>query len=123
VPVLVIDAANVVGSRPTGWWKDRPKAASDLVARLRAAAATGRLPTPVVVVLEGKARAGVQEGVVHGVEVIHARGAGDDALAAVTEGASEPVSLVSADRGLRARVERLRARVVGPSWLWDRPDP
>jgi hypothetical protein len=73
--------------------------------------------------LEGKARAGVQEGVVHGVEVIHARGAGDDALAAVTEGASEPVFLVSADRGLRARVERLRARVVGPSWLWDRPDP
>ena len=37
--------------------------------------------TPVVVVLEGKARAGVQEGVVDGVEVVHARGTGDDALA------------------------------------------
>jgi rRNA-processing protein FCF1 len=76
-----------------------------------------------MVVLEGKACAGVQEGVVDGVQVIHARGAGDDALAAVTEGASEPVLLVSADRGLRTRVERLGARVVGPSWLWDRLDP
>jgi len=122
VPVLVIDAANVVGSRPTGWWKDRPKAANEFVGRLRAGAASGRLPTPVVVVLEGKARAGVQEGVIDGVEVVHARGAGDDALAVVTEGASEPVLLVSADRALRARVERLGARVVGPSWIWDRLD-
>ena len=122
MPMLVIDAANVVGSRPTGWWKDRSKAASEFVRRLRAGAASGRLPTPVVVVLEGKARAGVQEGVVDGVEVVHARGAGDDALAAVTEGASEPVLLVSADRGLRTRVERLGTRVVGPDWIWDRLD-
>jgi hypothetical protein len=123
VLVLVVDAANVVGSRPTGWWKDRPKAASEFVGRLRAGAASGRLPTPVVVVLEGKACAGVQEGVVDGVEVVHALAAGDDALAAVTEGSSEPVLLVSADRGLRTRVERLGARVVDPSWLWDRLGP
>jgi hypothetical protein len=25
--MLVIDAANVIGSRPTGWWRDRPGAA------------------------------------------------------------------------------------------------
>jgi len=120
--VLVIDAANVVGSRPTSWWKDRSKAASELVGRLRAGAASGRLPTPVVVVLEGKARAGVQEGAVDGVEVVHARGAGDDALVAVANEASEPVLLVSADRGLRTRVERLGVCVVGPSWIWDRLD-
>jgi hypothetical protein len=24
--MLVIDAANVIGSRPTGWWRDRPGA-------------------------------------------------------------------------------------------------
>ena len=75
-----------------------------------------------MVVLEGKARAGVQEGVIDGIEVVHARGAGDDALAAVTEGACEPVLLVSADGALRARVERLGARVVGLSWIWDRLD-
>jgi hypothetical protein len=117
--MLVIDAANVVGSRPTGWWKDRSRAASEFVARLRAGAACGQLPTPIVVVLEGKARAGVQEGAVDGVDVVHARRDGDDALAAVAEGASEPVLLVSADRALRTRVERLGARVVGPSWIWD----
>jgi hypothetical protein len=120
--VLVIDAANVVGSRPTGWWKDRSNAASEFVRRVRVGAASGRLPTPVVVVLEGAARAGVEEGVVDGVEVVHARGAGDDALAAVTEGACEPVLLVSADRRLRTRVGRLGARVVGPSWIWERLD-
>ena len=120
--MLVIDAANVVGSRPNGWWKDRSKAAGELVQRVRAGAASGRLPTPVVVVLEGRARTGVQEGVVDGVNVVHARGAGDDALVAVAEGAGQPVLLVSADRGLRTRVERLGAHVVGPSWIWDRLD-
>ncbi|MGB7817494.1 MAG: hypothetical protein WBL35_01990, partial [Ornithinibacter sp.] len=25
--VLVVDGANVVGSRPDGWWRDRPGAA------------------------------------------------------------------------------------------------
>jgi hypothetical protein len=120
--MLLIDAANVVGSRPTGWWKDRSKSAREFVARLRAGDASGRLPTPVVVVLEGKARAGVQEGVLDGVEVVHARGEGDDAIAAMTERASEPVLLVSADRGLRTRVERLGASVVGPSWIWERLD-
>ncbi|MET1154451.1 NUDIX domain-containing protein, partial [Arthrobacter sp.] len=33
-PLLVIDAANVVGSRPDGWWKDRAGAARRLLASL-----------------------------------------------------------------------------------------
>ena len=117
---VVIDAANVVGSRPTGWWKDRPKAAREFVERVRAGAAHGRLPTPVVVVLEGQARTGVPEGLAHGVEVVHAPGEGDETLAAVVETAPEPVLLVSSDRGLRTRVQRLGAQVVGPSWIWER---
>ena len=32
--VLVVDAANVVGSRPDGWWKDRAGAARRLHERL-----------------------------------------------------------------------------------------
>ena len=32
--VLVVDAANVVGSRPDGWWRDRPGAARRLHERL-----------------------------------------------------------------------------------------
>ncbi|WGW12913.1 NUDIX hydrolase [Saxibacter everestensis] len=38
---LVVDVANVVGSRPDGWWKDRSAAAQKFVARLGALAETG----------------------------------------------------------------------------------
>jgi hypothetical protein len=119
--VLVVDAANVVGSRPTGWWRDRPGAARDLVARIRDAARDGGLDAPVVVVLEGKARAGATEDTVDGVEVVHARGEGDDAIVDVVSAAatSHTVTVVSADRGLAARV-REHATVVGPTWLLDR---
>ena len=60
--VLLIDAANVVGSRPNGWWRDRPGAARAFVERVRTAVGSGRLAEPVVVVLEGAARGGVEEG-------------------------------------------------------------
>jgi hypothetical protein len=118
--VLLIDAANVVGSRPTGWWRDRPGAARSLYERVRAAAREGKLPLPVVLVLEGAARKGVEEGVEDGVRVVHATGEGDDTLAALAAEADEPVTLVSADRGLAQRVRRTGAAVVGPSWLLDR---
>jgi hypothetical protein len=99
-----VDAANVVGARPTGWWRDRPGAARHLVAQIRAATRVSRLPEPVVVVLEGAARRGVAEGTEAGVQVVHAEGAGDDAIAAIAATAPAPVVLVSADRGLRDRV-------------------
>jgi hypothetical protein len=121
--VLLIDAANVVGSRPTGWWRDRAGAARDLVARVRAAAQAGRLTGPVVVVLEGAARAGVEEGEAGGVEVAHAPGEGDDELARRALAATEPVVLVTADRGLRRRVDRPTIEAVGPTWLLDRITP
>lgn len=121
--VLLIDCANVVGSRPTGWWRDRAGAARDLVVRIRAATAASRLSSPVVVVLEGRAREGAEEGVADGVEIIHAPGEGDDTLASIAAAATEPVLLVSADRGLRERVRAAGADVVGPGWLWSRVDP
>ena len=117
--MLVIDAANVVGSRPTGWWRDRPGAAREFVARVRAATEAGRLTEPVVVVLEGAARRGVEAGTADGVTVVHAPGSGDDALVAVVRDETPPVTLVSADRGLRERAEALGARVAGPGWLLD----
>ncbi|MGL5866243.1 MAG: hypothetical protein ACRCYX_10300 [Dermatophilaceae bacterium] len=36
--VLVVDEANVVGSRPDGWWRDRPGAAARLPAVVAAVA-------------------------------------------------------------------------------------
>src|SRR3954468_14207302 len=98
--MLLVDAANVVGSRPTGWWRDRPGAARDLVARVRRAVADGQLAPPVVVMLEGQARRGAPEGTANEVTVVHAAGHGDDTLVALAVESREPVVLVSADRGL-----------------------
>ena len=118
--MLLVDAANVIGSRPTGWWRDRPGAARELTARVRRAVAEGRLPAPVVLVLEGQAKKGAEPGIADGVEVVHAPGEGDDTLAAIAAKSDEPVVLVTADRGLAERARRTGAEVVGPTWLLDR---
>jgi len=120
--VLLIDAANVVGSRPDGWWRDRAKAARRLVEGVRAATAASRLPRPVVVVLEGQARQGVEEAADDDVAVVHAPGSGDDTLVEVATRATEQVVLVSADRALGERCRLVGAEVVGPRWLLDRLD-
>jgi hypothetical protein len=120
--MLLVDAANVVGARPTGWWRDRPGAARRLVEQIRVAAAASRLPRPVIVVLEGAARQGVEEGVAEGVEVVHASGVGDDTIAAVAAASRSPVLLVSADRGLAERVHASGGEAVGPGWLLRRLD-
>jgi predicted RNA-binding protein with PIN domain len=117
--VLVVDGANVVGSRPDGWWKDRSGAARRLHERLLVA----DLPyDDVVLVLEGAAKKGVREGVDHDVRTVHARRDGDSAIVAVTNqaiGDGEQVTVITADRVLRGAVENLGARAMSPSWLLD----
>ncbi|QGG96369.1 NYN domain-containing protein [Actinomarinicola tropica] len=120
--MLLVDAANVVGSRPDGWWRDRPGAARRLVERLAAAADAGRLDPPIVVVLEGRARAGVDEGTAGAVQVVHATGEGDDAMVALAAAADGDVRLVTADRALAERARAEGATVVGPRWLLERVD-
>jgi hypothetical protein len=119
--VLVIDAANVIGSRPNGWWRDRPGAARTFTERVRARVAQGRLDPPVTIVLEGQSRRGVPEDDVGGVAVVHAPGEGDDTIATVAE-ASDHVVVVTADRALAQRVRATGAEVVGPTWLLDQLD-
>jgi hypothetical protein len=122
--VLLIDAANVIGSRPTGWWRDRPGAARSFVEQVRAAVDAGRVPRPVTVVLEGRSREGAEIGTDDAVTVAHASGSGDDLLVELVAGASDqPVTLVTADRELRRRAEALGATVVGPGWLLGLLDP
>lgn len=118
---LVVDGANVVGSRPDGWWRDRPGAA----ARLHALLTRSELGFDgVVLVLEGKARPGVPEGEDGGVRTVHAPGHGDDTI--VEQVVREldrgcEVTVVTADRGLVERVTHLGAATVGPTWLLDHP--
>jgi hypothetical protein len=56
--MLVIDAANVIGSRPDGWWRDRAGATRAFTERVRATVIAGGLEPPVIIVVEGRARAG-----------------------------------------------------------------
>jgi predicted RNA-binding protein with PIN domain len=121
VEVLIVDGANVVGSRPDGWWRDRAGAARRLQQRLL----TAGLPyDEVVLVLEGKARRGNPVGQDGRLRTVHAPGSGDDAIvedvmAQVDVGDGRGVTVVTADRVLRDRVEAAGARSVSPSWLLD----
>jgi hypothetical protein len=114
--MLVVDAANVVGSRPDGWWRDRAGAAARLVSRLRRLAGSGER---IVVVLEGAARAGAAEADDGWCAVVHAPADGDEVVARL---AGEGVLVVTADRALAARVRAAGGEVVGPGWLLKRLD-
>ncbi|MDR1633669.1 MAG: NUDIX domain-containing protein [Bifidobacteriaceae bacterium] len=114
---LIVDAANVVGSRPDGWWRDRAGAAKRLRGELGVLAAVGLANTwteapngwypEIVMVVEGQAR-GIGPG--EGVRVVDAPGEGDDEIVAqagraVATGRG-PVLVATADRGLIARLPR-----------------
>jgi 8-oxo-dGTP diphosphatase len=43
---IIVDVANVMGSRPDGWWRDRPGAAARLYTEIARLAATGRAIVP-----------------------------------------------------------------------------
>lgn len=119
-PLLVVDAANVIGSVPDGWWRDRHSATNRLRDRLAPLAGSGLTaihaglepPLDVLLVVEGQARR-VQP--VSGVRVEAAEGSGDDAIVAAVRSSEAAVRVVvTADRKLRQRVEALGADVVGP---------
>ena len=118
VPLVVVDGANVVGSVPDGWWRDRAGAAARLRDRLSSVTSDGLpdLPGPVEVVLvtEGRARDVPAAGAVR---VEGATGSGDDRIVEIVaaERDGRRVVVVTADRGLRARVTALGAEVRGPS--------
>jgi len=122
--VLVVDVANVMGSRPDGWWRDRAGAASRLLAELAplagqvVAGPAGDEVTlsRLVAVVEGRAR---DVPAPDGVGVVRAPRDGDSTIAEVAAevaAAGETPLVVTADRGLRARLPAA-ALVSGPGWL------
>jgi hypothetical protein len=119
VPLVIVDGANVVGSVPDGWWRDRAGAALRLRDALTPVIADGLpdLPGPVEValVVEGKAAQTPQDG--SDVRVERAPGSGDDKIVDLVRVAAPDrrVVVVTADRGLRDRVTQLGAEVRGPS--------
>lgn len=122
VPLIIVDGANVVGSVPDGWWRDRAGAAIRLRDKLAALPATGLpgIPPPVEVVLvvEGRAR-DIPQGP-PGVRIARAAGSGDDEIIDGVRRERTPgpaprrIVVITADRGLRDRATALGAEVRGP---------
>ncbi len=138
---VVVDAANVVGSRPDGWWRDRAGAArrlagsivavlvsrpEDLVEQLdgttpgsaeTAGSDVGVAAVEVHLVLEGAANA-VDDLPTHPLlDVVHAAADGDSAIVALVGdlvGGTDRVLVVTADRALGDRVRAAGAGVTGP---------
>jgi len=121
---LVVDVANVMGSRPDGWWRDRASAATRLLALMPGL--VGRdvagpdgdrvVIEQVVAVVEGAAKAvEAPEGVV----IVRAPRDGDSSIASMAGErgvAGEHVMVVTADCGLRARLSG-GVVIAGPGWL------
>lgn len=115
--VLVVDAANVVGSRPDGWWRDRAGAAARLHGRLAVADTSY---DEIVLVLEGQAKAGVPRGRDGHLRTVHAAKDGDASIVKQAADARErghDVVVITADRALAQRVELIGCRTMSPSWL------
>jgi hypothetical protein len=118
VSVLIVDGANVVGSVPDGWWRDRAGAARRLHERLLVADIAY---DEIVLVLEGQAKAGVRAGQDAHVRTVHAPRDGDAEIRDEARRAAESgarVTVVTADRALAANVSP--AQVLSPAWLLDR---
>lgn len=120
IPVIVIDAANVVGSRPNGWWRDRAGAAAALRDQLKNLATQGlhitepswaaHHPVDVIMVVEGQAR-GIESSAT--VTVIDATANGDDTIVAQAERAADKRCLViTSDRQLQQRVRATGAETA-----------
>ena len=113
----LVDGMNVIGSRPTGWWRDRPRAMRELVEEL------DRLGEPVTVVFDGRPFELPGTGQV---EVLfasrHGRDAADDDIAALAAGSADPLRVVTSDGELAERVRRHGAEVVGAKAFRDRLD-
>lgn len=126
-PHLIVDAMNVIGTRPNGWWRDRDGAARRLVADLQRLAATEG--APLTVVLDGRPLPDLPEGTHDGVLVLHGRGGRDGAddrivswLEALPEGDRDEYTVVTADRRLIDRVRALGGHATGPRALLARLD-
>ena len=142
---IIVDGANVMGSRPDGWWKDRAGAASRLRDQLEPLASTGVAALPgdhgpgsqgggerrdgraavlrmtwlpeIVLVVEGAARPAAAEDGVGGVRVVAAPGEGDDTIAELAARTPGRRLVVTADRELRERCFAAGAEIAGPGWL------
>ena len=107
----VVDASNVIGSRPDGWWRDRAGATRRLVARLDGfAAETGE---QVVVVLDGGEPPAAERAEVRRRLAPRPRRSDDEIVALLEDRGADGARVVTSDAELARRVRALGADVVG----------
>ncbi|HEY6778413.1 MAG TPA: NYN domain-containing protein [Thermoleophilaceae bacterium] len=104
----LVDGMNVIGSRPSGWWRDRPRAMRELVDDLRG------LDEPVTVVFDGEPfDIDTDDDVEVRFATRRGRNAADDDIVALVAETSEPVRVVTSDSALADRVREHGAEVIG----------
>ena len=138
---IVVDVANVMGSRPDGWWRDRAGAAVRLHGDLARLAASGRAvlppdpdpagrrvgpgprerakPPEFGMALEGAAQAAAaaDQAGRNGSGWCVADGSGDDAIVALVRELPRRRVVVTADRELGDRCRAAGAEALSPGWL------
>ena len=114
--MILVDASNVRGAVPDGWWRDPEAAMTRLLARLQRFRAA--VEEDVVLVLD-VAQPDLPEGDHGGITVIHATRRGRNAadhriLAWLDEHPGEDIEVITSDRALaEAASARLAVRVSG----------
>lgn len=112
--MLLVDGMNLIGARPDGWWKDRPRAMRLLAWELRAfAEETGE---DLTVVFDGRPIDEVLRG--HGIKVQFAPGgtnAADRRIERLVSDHADPASItvITSDKALVRAVTDAGAGVVG----------
>jgi predicted RNA-binding protein with PIN domain len=107
----LVDGMNVIGSRPTGWWRDRPRAMRELTEELdRFARSSG---DEVTVIFDGRPFELDAERVEVRFASRRGRDAADDDIAALAAQDSDGLTVVSSDAELVRRVEEAGAATLG----------
>jgi predicted RNA-binding protein with PIN domain len=109
----LVDGMNVIGSRPTGWWRDRRGAMRELVQALEVFAAENG--EPVTVVFDSRPFDVTGQGVEIRFASRRGANAADDDIAALAEQDADTAELcvVTSDRDLSRRVKEAGAAAVG----------
>jgi predicted RNA-binding protein with PIN domain len=109
----LVDGMNVIGSRPTGWWRDRPAAMRALAADLEGFAR--RTGDQLTVIFDGEPFDLDGDGVEVRFASRRGRNAADDDIARLAAADEQPgtLTVVSSDAELARRVQAAGARTLG----------
>lgn len=103
----LVDGNNVFGSRPDGWWNDRAAATTRLAQRVAEWCRTH--DDDVTLVFDGPVPPATLALAGGNLTVLEAprrgRDAADDLIASLAATATGPLTVVTSDRGLRARLD------------------